>query len=102
MASRPSDAHMRQLTRQVKRRKTAGDAGNGCLHDLDLHETRRRSGALVRHRLWSEGSTGSFLLGRFRVPCRRDCTAKHGQQPDALKLSELARMPLTGAMPGRA
>ena len=91
---------MRQLSRQAKRRKTAGDAGDGCQHDPSLHEARHCSGALLRRRLWSEGSTGSFLLGHFRAPRKGDPRAKQGQQPDALKLSELACMPLTGAIPG--
>lgn len=97
--SSSSRSYMRQLSRQAKRRKTAGDAGHGCQHDPSLHEARHRSGALLRQRLWSEGSTGSFLLGRFRAPRKGDSRAKQGQQSDALKLSELARMPLTGATP---
>ena len=97
--SSSSKSYMRQLSRQAKRRKTAGDAGDGCQRDPSLHEMRHRSGALLRQRLCSEGSTGSFLLGRFRAPCKGDSRAKQGQQSDALKLSELARMPLTGATP---
>ena len=96
---RSSKTFMRQLTGQAKRRKTAGDAGDGCQHDPSLHEAAHRSGALLRQRLWSEGATGSYLLGRFRAPRRSDLRAKQGQQPDALKLSELARMPMTGAIP---
>ena len=92
-SSSHSESRQRLGSRAVWRRQTAGDVP----HRSPLRSVTHSSGDLLRQRLWSEGNASSRRHSRLGTPRRTDSNSRLGMQKDALRLSELAHISLTGA-----